>query len=256
MDFFDVCEKGDMDHITSFCARQGYVNWDYGLRGACFGGHLDIVNLAILNGATELSSGLRNACYNGHFEIARFLISKGANNLNLALYDACYSGNIKLVKLMISKIKGNTKDGSRDKRSNDQEDRVSQVTYDCDFNPGLLNACSGGHIDIVHLMISKGANDWNQGFYQAYNSLSDNGIKIIHLMISKGANVVSYFYNWSFNKPQISQLLYLGTPLVAFARLDDYQDLERVVSNTRMSIIKSSALIPDLLSIISKCIVV
>jgi ankyrin repeat protein len=46
----------------------------------------------------------------------------------------------------------------------------------------------GGHIDIVKMMIDKGANDWNWGLRGACRS---GHIEIIKLMIDKGAN------NWN-----------------------------------------------------------
>ena len=50
------------------------------------------------------------------------------------------------------------------------------------------NACEGGHMDIVQLMIQKGADDWNGGLWKAcYGGHMD----IIQLMIQKGA------YNWN-----------------------------------------------------------
>ena len=54
-----------------------------------------------------------------------------------------------------------------------------------DWNGSLFNACWNGHIDIVNLMIDKGANDWNGGLYHACYR---GNIDIVNLMIEKGAN--------------------------------------------------------------------
>ena len=54
-----------------------------------------------------------------------------------------------------------------------------------DWNCGLYDACKGGHKEIVDYMISKGANDWNWGL----NGACNGGHKeIVDYMISKGAN--------------------------------------------------------------------
>jgi ankyrin repeat protein len=53
-----------------------------------------------------------------------------------------------------------------------------------DWNRGFYNACKEGHIDIVKLMISKGANDWNWGLSYACKG---GNIDIVNLLISKGA---------------------------------------------------------------------
>ena len=46
-------------------------------------------------------------------------------------------------------------------------------------------ACEGGNINIVHLMIEKGADYWNWGLRGAYKG---GNINIVHLMIEKGAD--------------------------------------------------------------------
>src|SRR5438477_322170 len=56
------------------------------------------------------------------------------------------------------------------------------------WNDGLYIACKNGDMEIVKLMISKGANNWNDGLYMA----CENGdMEIVKLMISEGAN------NWN-----------------------------------------------------------
>ena len=54
-----------------------------------------------------------------------------------------------------------------------------------DWNGGLYSACQGGHKEIIELMIAKGAYDWNGGLYSA----CQGGHKeIVELMIAKGAD--------------------------------------------------------------------
>ena len=104
-----------------------------GLKFACRGGHIDIVNLMIAKGANNWNYGLRHACRGGHIDIVNLMIAKGANDWNNGLYGACRGGHIDIVNLMIAK-------GAND------------------WNYGLMGACRGGHIDIINLMIAKGAN--------------------------------------------------------------------------------------------------
>lgn len=58
--------------------------------------------------------------------------------------------------------------------------------YECGshWNDGLYNACVGGDLDIINLIISKGANDWNTGLAGACNG---GNLDIVNLMILKGA---------------------------------------------------------------------
>ncbi|MFB5622743.1 MAG: hypothetical protein ACE5RH_01995, partial [Nitrosarchaeum sp.] len=67
-----------------------------------------------------------------------------------------------------------------------------------DWNWGLEGACKGGNIDIVKLMIKKGAYDWDSGLYGACEGRHMN---IVELMIKKGANYnyVRIYYDRCFN---------------------------------------------------------
>jgi len=53
------------------------------------------------------------------------------------------------------------------------------------LNSELLKACVGGHLEIVKLMIKKGANDWKWGLL---NACYGGNIDIVRLIISNGAN--------------------------------------------------------------------
>ncbi len=60
---------------------------------------------------------------------------------------------------------------------------IFKVELDWDY--GLFGACEGGYLDIINLMIEKGAGDWNRGLNNACKS---GNLNIINLMIEKGAN--------------------------------------------------------------------
>ncbi len=62
---------------------------------------------------------------------------------------------------------------------------VSSPYGQYNWNFGLFDACRGGHLNIVGLMISKGANNWNRGLYDACRG---GHLNIVELLISKGAN--------------------------------------------------------------------
>jgi len=49
---------------------------------------------------------------------------------------------------------------------------------------GFKRACEGGHIEIVHVMIQKGANHWNSGLQGACQC---GNMELVKLMIEKGA---------------------------------------------------------------------
>jgi ankyrin repeat protein len=205
-DFYYACNGGHLE-IVNLMIKKGENNWNWGLRGACIGGHLEIVKLMIEKGANYWKHGLTDACKGGHFdsdnarstrfaydnarsrlEIVNLMIEKGANDWGSGLYNACYSGNLEIVKLMI-------KNGADN------------------WNDGLYGACEGGHfcynnhcacftydnahstrfaydnarstrLEIIKLMIEKGANNWNDGLCSACRN---ENLEIVKLMIEKGA---------------------------------------------------------------------
>ncbi len=65
------------------------------------------------------------------------------------------------------------------------------IKMDLYWSWGLESACLKGHIDIVNLMIEKGANCWNWGLCDA---CKNDHIDIVKLMIEKGAIKC----NWCF----------------------------------------------------------
>ena len=135
--------------------------WNWGMNGACRGGHIQLVELLIKKGANyNTSSAIYFASVGGNIEIVKLLINKGANDFNWGLAGACENDNIEIAKLMIE-------NGAKD------------------FDWVLRCACNTGRIESAKMMIEYGANDWNGGLYWACASYQKNTVK---LMIEKGAD--------------------------------------------------------------------
>lgn len=62
-------------------------------------------------------------------------------------------------------------------------EQVIKVKQDCHLE--FLRACRVGHLPMVELMISNGANNWSAGFI---NACRVGHLQIVELMISHGAN--------------------------------------------------------------------
>jgi ankyrin repeat protein len=86
---------------NELCMNVGDINEC--LKGACEGGHMEIVKYMIEKGADDWHGGLEGACYGGHMEIVKYMIEKGADDWNGGLYNACLEENIEIVKYMIKK---------------------------------------------------------------------------------------------------------------------------------------------------------
>lgn len=71
------------------------------MRGACQGGHKDLVYLMIGKGAHQWDNGLYNACQGGHIDLARIMIENGARNFNWGLEGARKGGHDHLILFMI-----------------------------------------------------------------------------------------------------------------------------------------------------------
>lgn len=77
---FKAAENGDrLSIIKSFYSEQ-MVN--YGLLGACKGGHKELAELMITKGDDDFNSGLSCACRGGCEELAELMIISGADLVN------------------------------------------------------------------------------------------------------------------------------------------------------------------------------
>jgi len=87
-----------------------------------------------------------------------------------SMYRACKGGSRRLVDLIINEIYS---------RKSERLDHLER-----NWNKGLSGACKGGNIELVNLMIAKGANNWNLGLRSACKG---GNAELANLMISKGA---------------------------------------------------------------------
>lgn len=105
----------------------------YGLLGACFGGHMDLVKRLIEHFDKEdtFDEALTAAAAGGHRAIVDLLIGLGAGNHKGALFAACENGHLELAEHLVN----------------------TGVSPD----EGLDGACCGGNIEIARRMIALGA---------------------------------------------------------------------------------------------------
>ncbi len=100
-ELYEVCRIGDIELLKYYSIKD--LDFNFGLRGACFGGHLGIVKFMVKKGASKFICGLYEACQCKHTEIAVFIIKKGKINVDYGLYIAYKYKHMKIVELMIEK---------------------------------------------------------------------------------------------------------------------------------------------------------
>jgi hypothetical protein len=85
------------------CANNFTNIFNWGLYGACQGGHEDLAKLMITNCARKVNLGLHGACEGGHENLVELMIANGAYKFHYGLYSACVKGYKNLAELMIIK---------------------------------------------------------------------------------------------------------------------------------------------------------
>lgn len=161
-EFEAACQQGDRFNIDQSLPVPNRCWVRVGLRAACAGGHLDLVELMFAQGADEWDEGFYEACRNGHREVVDLLIKKGSPFFGLGEVD----GDFEEVYQRKDRVGFKVKD---------------TPTY---MNWGLRGACRGGHLELARLTLELGANDWNGGLIQACEG---DHLELIELMIQQGA---------------------------------------------------------------------
>jgi len=142
---YKACKIGNVNDID-LAINDGAIDVDRGLFGACKKGHMEIVKMMIDKGATDFLIGLDGSVRNNNFEIFKMMAdnvivkSKNQNDDEVDFGDgweiACTEGKYDFVKYM---IKNNARKSA--------------------FDFGLSEAAGGGHLNVLKLLLDKGASD-------------------------------------------------------------------------------------------------
>jgi hypothetical protein len=109
--------KGGHKTIIDLMIEKGANELSYALYGACIGGNMNIINFIITKcepeyfGEDETSHwdwGLSGACRGGHKFVAKLMIEKGAGDYHDGFREACSEGQISAAKLMLQYITDGT----------------------------------------------------------------------------------------------------------------------------------------------------
>ncbi len=100
----NACKRGDVNEVDNIISTCKNPNWNWGLYGACEGGHLDLVIRMVDYGACEFNEAAIIAINNKHIDIFEYLLGKGVTNV-ATLFD--YSNNEKVINLLNEYCKNN-----------------------------------------------------------------------------------------------------------------------------------------------------
>lgn len=106
-DIFNMCITGNMDRINPIISNGVTKNdYDWGLAGACMGGHVDIVKLMMDEGGNNWGLALLYACMGGHINLVKLMMSKGEIGtvyLGQSLHYACIHGHTEIIDMFVSR---------------------------------------------------------------------------------------------------------------------------------------------------------
>lgn len=125
------------------------------------------------------------------------------------------------------------------------------------MDPGLVAACADdGHLEIVKLLVSKGANN----IFHCFKHMCWIGhLEIIQFFVRiepKCANELHKYFSWPHDSKQITGLLYLKVPLILFQQMQGFQELNSLVANTEQAITGANVLLHDLLNVVAQCVII
>lgn len=143
--YLHICAKGHIDLVkTVFYNKLDYSTVDMGMIYATRGGHLDLVQYFISQGARSWKNGMREAARYRQLSMIPLFIRKAEENDCLesmwewGVSGAIRGGHLDLVQFFI--------------------DRGSKCwIYE------MHDAAKGGNMEIVHFLIANGSRDWNEG---------------------------------------------------------------------------------------------
>src|SRR3989344_4664926 len=100
-ELYEAARQGSLFRVNEFIKQ--CADWNYGMCGAAQGGHKELVDLFVKNGANDWNRGMYGAVKGGHKELVDLFVKNGANAWNWGMCDAAKGGYKELVDLFVKK---------------------------------------------------------------------------------------------------------------------------------------------------------
>lgn len=198
-----ACYNGDPVVIDMLISTGRIDDYNFGLRGACRNGQVELVQRMLDAGADNLMLGLEGACRGNSIRVIDMLFQRATAPIvpNGGVRGACLGGHIHLVRRMIARggkySRGYVRDACHGGVSVKFIDELFDVIdreywslenarHKTDFwHAVLLGGSSGGHPDLVRRAIQAGADKLNIALAEA---CMYNQPRIFKLLIEHGAS--------------------------------------------------------------------
>lgn len=170
------------------------LNWNWGLYGACTGGHQDLAKFFIRKGANRFDFAVQAASSGNHKELIDYLIEKNNGLIEMdsilyhGLYGASRGNHIGLIGYFIAAGAYNWNIGLQGAALGGHKELIEYfIQLGADVNNGLYGASEGGNFELVSFFLEKGADNLNVALRYATNG---GQLSLIKFLIKAGATNV------------------------------------------------------------------
>jgi len=171
------CEGGHVDIINK-AIIDGATNFNLALKHSALGGHLEIVKVMLLQyNASDIEEALSYACLHGQHQVFQYLMQQyishiNPSNLSFLMIQSIRSNSIPIFKQLLQMMVGDITN------CNINHNKRSQCIANSNLNIPLEYAAYHQNIPIITMLIKHGAYIWNE---QVCNILENNKTLIIQL---------------------------------------------------------------------------
>eukprot|EP00027_Filamoeba_sp_ATCC50430_P001713 CAMPEP_0168556582 /NCGR_PEP_ID=MMETSP0413-20121227/8961_1 /TAXON_ID=136452 /ORGANISM="Filamoeba nolandi, Strain NC-AS-23-1" /LENGTH=280 /DNA_ID=CAMNT_0008587541 /DNA_START=290 /DNA_END=1132 /DNA_ORIENTATION=+ len=157
--FNGILQGGHKALLNALWPQLSVCFMDQGLAHAAKGGHQDLVEWCLQNGAKDLNAGLMGAAYSGNKPLVEYFVQKGADQWTESFWQAAEAGHKNLVDYFLDKGASNINYGMVVAAKGGHKDLVEYLHQKGGYDLGLALAWAAthGHKEVVQYLLDKGS---------------------------------------------------------------------------------------------------